>query len=64
MRQLLEPVSQSNKALIGLVETVREGLISYEVAERVGFEPTAPETGATVFETVAFNRSAISPLSS
>ncbi len=31
------------------------------MAERVGFEPTVPETGTTVFETVAFNRSAISP---
>ena len=31
------------------------------MAERVGFEPTVPETGTTVFETAAFNRSATSP---
>jgi hypothetical protein len=32
-----------------------------KVAERKGFEPLVEETPTTVFETVAFNRSAISP---
>ena len=31
------------------------------MAERVGFEPTVPQRGTTVFETAAFDRSAISP---
>ncbi len=33
------------------------------MAERAGFEPAIPGKGITVFETVAFNHSATSPLS-
>ncbi len=33
----------------------------FEVAERVGFEPTVDTRPTTVFETVPFNRSGISP---
>ena len=32
------------------------------MAEREGFEPSIPTRSITIFETVAFDRSAISPL--
>ncbi len=40
-----------------------EGIFRQErkVAERVGFEPTDPETGSTVFETAPFDHSGTSP---
>jgi hypothetical protein len=44
----------------GIVEGMRQ-FDRAALAERVGFEPTVPETGTKVFETVAFNHSAISP---
>ena len=46
----------------GDLVNVHPGLSEYPPAEGVGFEPTRPESGPTVFKTVALDHSATPPI--